>query len=529
MTVRHSFAQQEKPLVSVIVLNYNGLEHLPHNLDALLQQDYPSEQIEVLLVDNASTDGSVEWVAAHFPSVRILRNETNLGFAAGNMAGARAARGEWIAFLNPDTRAAPNWLSELIQPALRDPGVIAIASRMLSWDGNTIDFADAAMNFMGWGCQPGYGSPRLHDFQQDKYVLFACGGAMLVKRRVFLEVGGFDPDFFAYSEDVDLGWRLWLMGHKVALAASAVVHHRHHGTWANVSDAKRWVLAERNALYTIIKNYSDANLVRILPAALLLMLQRAFLDVRPAPDLFEGVIIVPDAPAFDARYYFDRARQMLRQRTYREFIRRTIEEVERRWQRMRAPISRPTRSWARPIDGHFEVPTVALSRLIAGREALRTLPTLLYKRQAIQSARKRSDQQVFPLFRWALLSNFDDDAFIHAMRHVVSRFGLADIFAERSGSPTLDRDVSELSSMASRLLLEVMDRIFTASSVPEAHFRLDGPQPPAVSRIPFDSVAMLVEANRLLWLLPRAPLDDVLSYLADGCRQILDSVTPAHG
>jgi GT2 family glycosyltransferase len=116
--------------------------------------------------------------------------------------------------------------------------------------------------------------------------LFACGGAMLIRRDLFLEVGGFDPDYFAYFEDVDLGWRLWLLGHRVVYAPRAVVYHRHHGSWQTVNDAKKWLLAERNTLYTIVKNYEDDHLARILPAALLLILQRAFLDIRPDPAYF---------------------------------------------------------------------------------------------------------------------------------------------------------------------------------------------------------------------------------------------------
>jgi GT2 family glycosyltransferase len=273
--------RSQYPTVTVVVLNYNSLVHLHDNLDSLMQLDYPPDQVELLLADNASSDGSPEWVTAHYPIVRIVRNSSNLGFAAGNNRGAQAARGEWIAFLNPDTRVAPNWLSELIEPALRDPEVMCVASKMLSWDGATIDFGDAAINFMGWGCQPGYGSPRINEFDQPKELLFACGGALLIKRQVFLQAGGFDPDYYAYYEDVDLGWRLWLLGHKIAFAPHAIVYHRHHGSWDAVSSLKRWVLSERNTLFTIIKNYDDQNLARILPAALLLVMQRAYLDIRP--------------------------------------------------------------------------------------------------------------------------------------------------------------------------------------------------------------------------------------------------------
>ena len=217
------------PSISIIVLNYNSMVHLHDNMESLLRLDYPVNKIEILLVDNASEDESVAWVKANYPIVRIVQNGDNLGYAAGNNAGVLAARNEWIVILNPDMRVEPDWLMELTRPLAADPQLACVASKVLSWDGKTIDFADAAINFMGWGCQPGYGSHRLDEYTEDKLLLFANGGAMLIKRAVFLEAGGFDADYFAYYEDVDLGWRLWLRDYKVGFAAHAVVYHRHHG------------------------------------------------------------------------------------------------------------------------------------------------------------------------------------------------------------------------------------------------------------------------------------------------------------
>jgi len=523
-------AQSAHPTVSIVVLNYNSMDHLGHNMDSLMRLDYPGEQIEILLVDNGSTDGSPEWVAVHYPSVRIVRNESNLGFAGGNTVAAEAASGEWVAFLNPDTRVKPNWLSELIQPARRDPDVACVASRMLSWNGDEIDFADAAINFMGWGCQPGLGSRRLGDFEQDKDLLFACGGAMLVKRRVFLNAGGFDPDYFAYYEDVDLGWRLWLMGYKVTLAARAVVYHRHHGSWASVNDAQKWALAERNTLFTLIKNFDDANLARVLPAALLLMLQRAYLDIWPDPGVFGHVPAMPTGQVFGPRYYSDQMWQLLRDGAYRQLVRRTIDEVGRRWLRFRYSRLEPTiRSVTRPIDGQFDVPAAAFGRLVAGRDVLRAIPSLLHKRQVVQSARRRTDRQVFPLFQWALLSNFENNQFIRAMRHVIARFGLADVFDKHREWVPADRRITDLSLEVSLAVLGVVDRALTLSRVSEANFRVGEGPPAGVSRVPFESVAMLAEMNRLLWSLPDAPLGDLLSWLAEGCRRITDSVVSTHG
>lgn len=502
------------PYVSVIVLNYNSMAHLPHSLTSLQQLAYPAGRLEIILADNASSDGSTEWVAANYPAVRIVQNGANLGFAAGNNAGVEAARGEWVIILNPDTRVRPDWLLELVRPALATPEIICVASRMLSWDGATIDFADAAINFIGWGCQPGYGSRRLDEFTQEKEILFAVGGAMLVKRAVFLDAGGFDPDYFAYYEDVDLGWRLWLMGHKVAIAPQAVVYHRHHGSWDSVHDAQKWLLAERNTLFTIIKNYDDDSLARVLPAALLLALQRAYLDIRPDPRVF-GNVSVPANGVFGPRYYLSQAQKLLRQGRYRELGRRAQDEVARRWRirRQRAPATtiRPQQ----PSDGHFAVPAIAISRLLAGREVLQALSYLEQKRAAVQARRQRSDREIFPLFQWALRSNFNDDHFIHAMNQVSARFGLASLFDDAEQPEPLDPQVLLLSREVSVRLLHLMDRALALSNAPTAAFRLEGPGPKSTYLAPLASVAVLARASQLLWSLPDASLAGLLLWLKE--------------
>ena len=111
-----------------------------------------------------------------------------------------------------------------------DQGVACTSSLMLDWAGKKIDFQAGSLNFHGFGFQPSYGLPVDRQNLQPRELLFACGGSMLVQRDVFLAVGGFDPDYFAFFEDVDFGWRLWLLGYRVTLTPSAITYHRHHGT-----------------------------------------------------------------------------------------------------------------------------------------------------------------------------------------------------------------------------------------------------------------------------------------------------------
>ncbi len=504
------------PTVSIIVLNYNSWDHLQDNFRSLLAMAYPKDKLELILADNASTDGSVEWVSANYPTINVLQNGSNLGFAAGNLAGVEEAHGEWVVILNPDTRVKADWLMELVQPVLEDPELYCVASRMLSWDGKTIDFADAAINFMGWGCQPGYGSHRLHEFESDKPLLFACGGAMLIKRQLFLDSGGFDPEYYAYFEDVDLGWRLSLMGYKVALASKAIVYHRHHGSWDQVADAKKWVLAERNTLFGIIKNYSDDNLSRILPAALLLTIQRAFLDIRPDPSAFAAINTptTPTGTAFGPRYYANQIRDLLGQGSLKQLFVRTTAELKRRWAQRGTNKKTPVlKTYRQPIDGQFQVPAVAISRLVGCRDVKQGYQLILSKRADVQSRRILKDEQVFPLFQWPLISNFDDSEFIHAMKQVIAKFQLDHIFSESLELTPLSAADRQLGLEVAGMLLDEVDTALELTGVPDSYFRIGQPDPPAELTVPSASIGILAEINRLIWSLPDAPLPELFSWL----------------
>src|SRR5215210_5892087 len=151
----------KSPPVSVVVLNYNGLKHLDTCFRALLELDYPADRLELILTDNGSSDGSIAFMRKHFPQVRVVETGGNLGFAAGNDFGAEQATGEYVAFLNNDTRVEPDWLSELVNTLVegQEQGVICASSLMLDWTGKKIDFQAGALNFHGFGFQPSYGLP----------------------------------------------------------------------------------------------------------------------------------------------------------------------------------------------------------------------------------------------------------------------------------------------------------------------------------------------------------------------------------
>src|SRR5207244_12339957 len=160
---------------------------------------------------------------------------------------------ELIAFLNNDTRVEPTWLTELVAAAERHDAD-CVGSRILDWDGARIDFVGGLTTFIGHAWQLDAGAPAdgLHD---ERPVLFACGGSMLIKRDVYVDAGGFDKGFFAYFEDVDLGWRLAVLGHKTVFATRAVTYHRIDGTAGRIAFAQLLLLYERNVLVSLYQIY----------------------------------------------------------------------------------------------------------------------------------------------------------------------------------------------------------------------------------------------------------------------------------
>ncbi|MDQ2808377.1 MAG: glycosyltransferase, partial [Chloroflexota bacterium] len=376
------------PTVTVVVLNYNGQHHLDACLGSLLALDYPAAQLEILLVDNGSSDGSPAWVAEHYPTVRVHRLPQNLGFAAGNNAGAAVATGAWLAFLNNDTRVDRAWLRELVASVLADAArdVVCTGAKMLDWAGDALDFVGGVMNFHAFGYQLSYGlsldaEPAAYRVKRD--ILFACGGAMLILSDIFRSTGGFDGDFFAFFEDVDLGWRLWVLGYRVTFTPTAITYHKGHGTAGSIPHHRLAVLFERNALFALYKNYSDETLARILPAALLLMAERAVRMLRVT-----GV---------------------------------DLEDYEL-----------TTRRPAQP--GLQAVHPQVVSLMLAGDEFNAALPQLATKRAAIQALRRRPDSEIVPLFgqptRIALINHTADTAYAHAHLRLLNSLGISDLFAD---------------------------------------------------------------------------------------------------
>lgn len=255
------------PLVSIIVVNYNGKRHLRECFNSLQNQSYPRDRFEVILVDNASTDGSVEYIRESFPWVRILQLDKNYGFCRPNNEGVKIARGEYVVLLNNDTVVTEGWLSELVKGVLADDEVICCASKMLYYDRkDLINTAGGKITIIGGGFYRGYGDKDGPKYDKFEYTGFGCGAGVLVKKDFFQNIGGFDEDYFASCEEHDLGWKSWLYGYKVLYVPTAVMYHKESATFGTKSSFQptKVYLITRNRLYNLAKNLQARNVMKAL-------------------------------------------------------------------------------------------------------------------------------------------------------------------------------------------------------------------------------------------------------------------------
>jgi len=240
-----------RPAISVLIVAYQSGPTLERCLAGLRAQTFTD--FEVLMVDNASSDGAPQAAVAADPSVILLEPGANLGFAAGNNLAAREAKGRWLVLLNPDAYAHPDWLEALVAGATRHPEVRCFTSlQMVADEPGLMDGAGDVMTSAGIPFRGGYRRKRPADLPEGE-VFSACGAATMIDRDLFLGVGGFDERFFCYCEDVDLGYRLRLAGEPTLLLPAAVVEHVGSASTGVRSDFAVFH-GTRNRIWTFLKN-----------------------------------------------------------------------------------------------------------------------------------------------------------------------------------------------------------------------------------------------------------------------------------
>ncbi|WP_025155551.1 glycosyltransferase [Leifsonia aquatica] len=332
-------------LVSVILVNFRGADDTLTCVRELLQAEWPRDLLEIVVVDNASGDDSVARLrTVDDPRVRVVESPRNSGFAGGCNLGVAEAHGEFVAFLNNDARPDGRWIAEAIATFESRPDVGAVASKVLDWEGERVDFVDAAVTWYGMGYKPHTGEVDRDEWSVERDVLFGTGAAMFVRRDVFERLGGFDESYFMFYEDVDFGWRLNLAGYRFRFQPRSLAFHKHHASMKSFGAYREEYLLERNALATLYKNLDDDSLARVLPGAILLAVRRA---------VARGEL---DSAALDLRVVGDDSEVAM-------------------------PVAKSA------IAGLF-----AIDRFVEGLEDLDI------KRAAVQSSRRRSDSDLLGLF-----------------------------------------------------------------------------------------------------------------------------------
>jgi GT2 family glycosyltransferase len=250
-----------QPLFSIIIVTWNALEHLQTYLPSVAQTEHPS--FEILIADNASTDGSAEWIRENYPNIRIATFDNNYGYCGGNNRGARKARGRWLIFLNNDVRVEPDWLDHLETFIKNHPEAGALQPKMRSdRQPEFFEYAGAAGGFVDQ-----YGYPfcrgRLFDnterddcqYDEATPIFWASGAALVIRNDLFEELGGFVESFEFHMEEIDLCWRLWRNGHQVWYVPDSVVYHLGGGSLPMESPRKTYYNF-RNNLRMLWRNWS---------------------------------------------------------------------------------------------------------------------------------------------------------------------------------------------------------------------------------------------------------------------------------
>ncbi|MBI3968895.1 MAG: glycosyltransferase family 2 protein [Chloroflexi bacterium] len=242
------------PRVSLIVPNWNGSRHLPTCFESLRAQRF--RDFETVLVDNASTDGSVALVRSRFPEVRIIRLETNTVFCGAVNTGIRQTTTELVALLNNDTEADPDWLAELVSNADEHPDVGWFASKLLLFDRrDTLHSAGDEFGLDGVPANRGVWEQDFGQYDDVVDVFGACGGAVLYRRSLLDDIGLFDEEFLGYCEDVDLNFRARLRGHRCRFVPRARVYHHLSATGGGPQAS---YLCGRNFLFVLVKDLPTA-------------------------------------------------------------------------------------------------------------------------------------------------------------------------------------------------------------------------------------------------------------------------------
>jgi hypothetical protein len=252
------------PEVTIMVLNYNGKEHIDRCLDSIFKMDYP--QFNVVVIDNASNDGSVDFVKERYPQVKTLEYPKNHGFAKAYNIALQETRSQFVVLINNDVIVEPEWLSRLMPYIANDKDISAVTPKMLFVQNRkVINAAGGTCDIYGSGWNRGNGEVDSGQYERVEEVFYANGAAIVISRKAWEDVGSFDEDYFLYGEDLDWCWRARLKGYRILYVPSSRIYHKWHA-----SSGEMIPFLERHWLTTAFKNYDSKTLAKLGPKLLAL-------------------------------------------------------------------------------------------------------------------------------------------------------------------------------------------------------------------------------------------------------------------
>jgi len=394
----------------IIIVNWNSREQTLECVAAVEKQlgdvSVSSGGASITVVDNGSSDGSTQAITIRHPRVKLFPLAENRGFTGGLAAALAGSTARNVVFLNNDAVPEPGWLASMHAAMESAPAdVVSVAGKIVSPDGQLIDFIGGVLTFDGHAFQNGFRMPAgsRPDPAPGDELLFACGGNMISRRELLMELGAFDDDYFAYLEDVDFGWRTWISGYRATIEPRAVVRHASSSTSQRLGDFERGVLFERNALQTALKNYED--IAQSAGSILFAYLHRLHHYATTRNLNVAELMRAPFGGAFANRA-------------------ETRSLIKRAWRKLVGPA---------PIAA-IDDPLTAM-QFRALEWIMRNQLRVATKREEVQKRRKRSDAEIFAKFPLHFVPTYpgDDDL----MRSPLFR-------ALRPALPSVERDLSEI-------------------------------------------------------------------------------------
>lgn len=281
--------------VKVVILNWNGMEHLKRFLPSVIATT--PDNIEIVVADNGSDDGSPEMLAELFPAVEVIRLDNNYGFAKGYNLALGPLDSDYFILLNSDVETTPDWCGPLVAALDSDPDLIAVSPKIRSYGRKEyFEYAGAAGGFIDIFGYPFCRGRILSKVEKDngqyddaRHIFWASGACMACRKELFTEMGGFDGDFFAHMEEIDLCWRAQSRGYKIGIEPRSVVFHLGGGTLPNNSPRKIY-LNYRNSLAMLYKNLPRRRFLPVFTVRIIFdFLSSAVYLLKGQPDFFKSV------------------------------------------------------------------------------------------------------------------------------------------------------------------------------------------------------------------------------------------------